>query len=359
MNRRPTVRDVAFRAGVSIKTVSRVVNGSAGVSEEVRLRVTAAVDELHYVPNSWARSLKVGTGDTIGVVIDTIGDPFFAALMSAVEDRALQAGLNVVFGSTGFDAAREQRQVERMAMQQVRALLLAPVTGDHSYFAPYRSSFPTVLVDRGLETDGYDVVLVDDDGATRHAVQHLLRHGHRRIAFLGADSRFPTTMRRLAGYQNAMAAAGIEPRPTWAPAGVAESQEVEAATRALLGGGVAGGGGAGGGRGAAGGAGGDDWVTALLAANTRAGIGAVRALHGLGRTDVTMVGFGDFPLAGTLRPGVTVVDQDPHRIGVTATERLIARVDGTVTGPGEELIVPTELLERGSGELAPTTGAAR
>ena len=343
MNRRPTVRDVAFRAGVSIKTVSRVVNGSAGVSDEVRLRVTAAVDELHYVPNSWARSLKVGTGDTIGVVIDTIGDPFFAALMSAVEDRALQAGLNVVFGSTGFDAAREQRQVERMAMQQVRALLLAPVTGDHSYFAPYRSSFPTVLVDRGLETDGYDVVLVDDDGATRHAVQHLLRHGHRRIAFLGADSRFPTTMRRLAGYQNAMAAAGIEPRPTWAPAGVAESQEVEAATRALLGGGAAG----------------DDGVTALIAANTRAGIGAVRALHSLGRTDVAMVGFGDFPLAGTLRPGVTVVDQDPHRIGVTATERLIARVDGTVTGPGEELIVPTELLERGSGELAPTTGAAR
>lgn len=354
MNRRPTVRDVASRAGVSIKTVSRVVNGSASVSDKVRRRVTAAVDELHYVPNSWARSLKVGTGDTIGVVIDTIGDPFFAALMSAVEDRALQAGLNVVFGSTGFDAAREQRQVERMAMQQVRALLLAPVTGDHSYFAPYRSSFPTVLVDRGLETDGYDVVLVDDEGATRGAVQHLLGHGHRRIAFLGADTRFPTTMRRLAGYQNAMAAAGIEPRPMWAPAGKAESKEVEAATRALLGGGAAAGSG-----GAAGGDAGGDQVTALVAANTRAGIGAVHALHSLGRTDVAMVGFGDFPLAGTLRPGVTVVDQDPHRIGVTATERLIARVDGSVTGPGEELIVPTELLTRGSGELAPTTRADR
>jgi LacI family transcriptional regulator len=343
MTRRPTVRDVAARAGVSIKTVSQVVNASSSVSDAVRVRVTTAIEELHYVPNSWARSLKVGTGDTIGVVIDTIGDPFFAALTSAVENRALQAGLNVVFGSTGFDTAREQRQVERMAMQQVRALLLAPVTGDHGYFVPYRSSFPTVLIDRGFETDGYDVVLVDDYGATRDAVQHLLRHGHRRIAFLGADTRFPTTMQRLAGYRDAMAQAGVEPRPAWAPAAPAESREVEAATRALLGGG---------------GAAGGDEVTALLAANTRAGIGAVHALHSLGRTDVAMVGFGDFPLAGTLRPGVTVVDQDPHRIGETATERLIARIDGTVTGPGEELIVPTELLERGSGELAPTSGAA-
>lgn len=347
MARRPTVHDVAARAGVSIKTVSRVVNGSASVSDEVRRRVTAAVEELHYVPNSWARSLKVGTGDTIGVVIDTIGDPFFAALTSAVEDRALQAGLNVVFGSTGFDTAREQRQVERMAMQQVRALLLAPVTGDHSYFAPYRNSFPTVLVDRGFETDGYDVVLVDDYGATRDAVRHLVRHGHRRIAFLGADTRFPTTMQRLAGYRDAMAAAGIGLRAAWAPAGKADSQEVEAATRALLGGGATG----------SDVAAGDVEVTALLAATTPAGIGAVHALHSLGRTDVAMVGFGDFPLAGTLRPGVTVVDQDPHRIGVTATERLIARIDGTVTGPGEELIVPTELLVRGSGELAPTTRA--
>ncbi len=345
MTRRPTVHDVAARAGVSIKTVSRVVNGSASVSDDVRLRVAAAVEELHYLPNSWARSLKVGTGDTIGVVIDTIGDPFFAALTSAVEHRALQSGLNVVFGSTGFDSGREQQQVERMAMQQVRALVLAPVTGDHGYFAPYSSSFPTVLIDRGFETDGYDTVLVDDYGAARGAVEHLLRHGHRRIAFIGADTRYPTTMRRLEGYRDALARAGVEPRPAWVPPGNAEAHQAQAATRALLGS-------------CRGNDSVGEEVTALLAANTRAGIGAVHALHSLDRTDVALVSFGDFSLAGTLRPGVTVVDQDPRRIGVTATERLIARIDGTVTGPGEELIVPTELLERGSGELAPTARAA-
>ena len=126
---RPTVYDVAAEAGVSIKTVSRVINGAPNVSPTVRERVQRAAERLHYVPNSLARSLKAGTGDTIGVVIDTIADPFFAALTSAVEERALELGLGTVFGSTGFDPLRERRQVERMAMQRVRALILAPDAG--------------------------------------------------------------------------------------------------------------------------------------------------------------------------------------------------------------------------------------
>lgn len=332
MTGRPTVHDVAARAGVSIKTVSRVVNGSARVSGEVRGRVTAAVEELHYLPNSWARSLKVGTGDTIGVVIDTIGDPFFAALTGSVESRALRAGLNVVFGSTGYDPVRERRQVERMAMQQVRALVLAPVSGDHGYLLPYRRSIPTVLVDRRIEGGGYDAVLVDDHDATLQAVEHLLRHGHRRIAFVGEDARFPTTAQRLSGYREALTAAGVDPLPAWVPPG-AETDDAEAATRTLLGD--------------------RDPVTALLAANPRAAMGAVHALHATGRADVALVSFGDFPRARTLRPGVTVVDHDPHRIGIAATERLLALLDGAGGGPGEELIVRTELVERGSGELPP------
>ncbi len=91
----------------------------------------------------------------------------------------------------------------------------------------------------------------------------------------------------------------------------------------------------------------------MLAANPRAGIGVVGALHGLGRTDVALVSFGDFPLADTLTPGVTVVNQDPRRIGTIATERLLARLDGNETGPGREVIVPAELVQRGSGELRP------
>ena len=99
--KRPTLHDVAAEAEVSIKTVSRVVRGEANVSAEVRDRVQRAVKTLNYVPNSLARSLKVGLGDSVGVVIDGIADPFFSALTSAVETVAHQAGLNVVLGSTG------------------------------------------------------------------------------------------------------------------------------------------------------------------------------------------------------------------------------------------------------------------
>jgi LacI family transcriptional regulator len=334
---RPTVHDVAEEAHVSIKTVSRVVNGEVNVSDAVRHRVLAAVEKLHYVPNGMARSLKVGLGDAVGVVIDSIADPFFAALTSAVEARALEAGLTVVFGSTGYDASRERRQVERMVMQQVRGVVLAPVQGDHSYLAGYRRSVPVVLIDREVEHGDYDTVLVDDHGATCQAVQHLIDHGHRRIAFIGKDSRFPTMTERHRGYSDCLAQAGIPEDPALAPSEAADEAGGAAAVLRLLRE--------------------RPDVTALFCANTWAGLGAVHALHTGQRTDVAMVSFGDFPLAGTLEPGVTCVDQDPRLIGEVAIERLLSRLGlgaqppaATGTVP-QRTILPARLVVRGSGEI--------
>jgi LacI family transcriptional regulator len=335
--RRPTVHDVAAEAEVSIKTVSRVVNAEDNVSDVVRHRVLAAVEKLHYVPNSVARSLKVGLGDTLGVVIDSIADPFFAALTSAAETCALEAGLTVVFGSTGYDVQRERRQLERMVMQQVRGIVLAPVHGDHAYLTRYRQSVPVVLVDRALELGDYDTVLVDDFGSTRDAVDHLVRHGHRRIAFVGADPRFVTMTERLRGYRESLSAAGIPEDPALVPAGLTDEPGGEAATLQVLR--VR------------------PDVTALFSANTRASLGAVHALHTAGRTDVAMVSFGDFPLAGTLDPGVTCVDQDPRLIGEVAIERLLSRLGlgakpAAATGTvAKRTILPARLVVRGSGEI--------
>lgn len=331
------MHDVAEEAEVSIKTVSRVVNGERNVSEAVRDRVLAAVEKLHYVPNGMARSLKVGLGDAVGVVIDSIADPFFAALTSAVETRALKAGLTVVFGSTGYDADRERRQVERMVMQRVRGVVLAPVQGDHSYLAGYRRSVPVVLVDRGLEPGDYDTVLVDDYGSTRHAVQHLVDHGHRRIAFVGQDRRFPTMTERQRGYSDCLAAAGIPEDPVLSPLDSADEAGGAAAVLRLL----------------------QDRpdVTALFCANTWAGLGAVHALHTAQRTDVAMISFGDFPLAGTLQPGVTCVDQDPRLIGEVAAEHLLSRLGLGAQPPTsaghvpQRTILPARLVVRGSGEI--------
>lgn len=334
MNRRPTLHDVADHAGVSIKTVSRVVNQSTSVSEEVRARVASSVELLQYVPNSFARSLKAGGGDTIGVVMDTIADPFFAALTSAVEASALDAGLNVIFGSTGFSPERERRQVERMAMQRVLALILAPVTGSHAYLEHLGASFPIVMVDRAVEVDGYDIVAVDDRGLTRQAVDHLLARGHRRIAFVGEDPRFPTSRQRLDGYRDALESAGVPVDPFLVPAGRAEEDEAaESVGRLLVG---------------------TDPPTAIFAANPRAGIGIAHALHTNDRADVALVSFGDFPLAGTLRPGVTYVNQDPAGIGAAAMERVLRRLDARrhdrIEAP-REILLDAELIQRGSGEL--------
>ena len=328
--KRSTLHDVARRAGVSIKTVSRVVNGGENVSPGVVERVDRAIEELHYVPNTLARSLKAGRGDTIGVVIDAIADPFFAALTSAVEERALAEGLGVVFGSTGFDPVRERAQVERMVMQRAQAVILAPTEGPHDYLRRYENQFPIVMIDRKPTVDGYDTVSVDDVGLAGKAVRHLTSRGHRRVAFVGSDERIETTRARLVGYREALADVGVRAQPSWIRPGPTSLPAAETATRELL---------------AL-----DDAPTAIFAANPRAAIGVLHALHTSRRTDVAFVSFGDFPLAETLSPAVTVIDQSPAAIGLTAMERVLARLGGDGGAPTDTL-VDVALIERGSGEL--------
>ncbi|MBV9831290.1 MAG: LacI family DNA-binding transcriptional regulator [Marmoricola sp.] len=333
--RRPTLHDVAAEAQVSIKTVSRVVRGEANVSAEVRERVQGAVARLNYVPNSLARSLKVGLGDSVGVVIDSIADPFFSSLTSAVETIAHQAGLNVVLGSTGLDPEREQAQVERLMMQQVRGLVIAPAPADHTYLRRVHASVPVVAVDRALELDDCDTVVVDDYAATRDGVAHLIAHGHRRIAFVGGDARLVTIRDRLRGYTDELVAAGIEVEERLISRDDAETRQAEQAVLRMLEE--------------------NPDITAVFSANARASLGVVHGLHRARRTDLAMVSFGDFLLAETLDPGVTAIDHDPIAIGEVAAEILLARLGLTTDGErgsrAGRVIVPTHLIQRGSGEI--------
>jgi LacI family transcriptional regulator len=327
--RRATVYDVAAEAGVSIKSVSRVVNGAPNVSPKMRERVERAAERLHYVPNSLARSLKAGTGDTIGVVIDTIADPFFAALTSVVEERALELGLGTVFGSTGFDPRREHRQVERMVMQRVRALILAPTEGPHDYLSRL-GAFPVVMIDRAATVGGFDTVRVDDRGLARTAVAHLTDHGHKRIAFVGSDERFVTTRDRLTGYHEALESIGVRPDPALVRPGPTRDVDAAKVVLELLGAPIP--------------------PTAVFAANPRAGVGVAHALHTSGRADIAFISFGDFPLATTLTPAVTIVDQNPTAIGLAAMDRVLAKLDGR-DGSDRDILVDAVLVPRGSGEI--------
>ena len=330
MNPRPGLKDVAAHAGVSIKTVSRVVNNEVSVSPATRTRVKRSISELDYVLDTRARALKSGVPDAVGVLVDTIADPFFSSLVGAIEDRALEDGLSVIFASTGFDSDRERDQLLRLTGQRVRGIILAPVAQDHSYLGRYRSTMPVVMIDR--RTEGFDSVVVDDEKATRGAIEGFISRGHTRIAFVGRDERFSTVIQRAHGYDQVLIKHNIEVDPAMSPPSAAETDSAKSVTTMLLSL--------------------PQPPTAIFAANPRSGMGVVEALHGLNRTDVALISFGDFSLAGALKPGVTCIGQDPHRIGVAALERLTQLMDSPETAP-EEILIETELLQRGSGELLP------
>jgi LacI family transcriptional regulator len=329
---RPRARliDVATAAGVSPKTVSRVINDETGVLPLTRERVLRAVRELGFVPDRSARELKRRDADTIGILIDAISDPFFAAFVSVVEELAVAEGLSVIFASTGYDAARESAQLERLTGHRLAGLIVAPVAVAASTLAALRTRFPVACIDR--VRSGIDAVVIDDFGAAVEATAALISQGHRRVAFMGEDVPYPTVSDRLAGYRSALAAAGLPFDPslvvTHERFGRGEAAE---ASRLLER---------------------DDPPTALLCATSLAAIGTVRAIRARGLRMPALISFGDFTLAEVLDPGITFVDHDPRLLATAAFRLLRERAVRPGEGP-ERIVVPTRLVARGSGEVAP------
>lgn len=333
---RPRARliDVATAAGVSPKTVSRVVNDEAGVLPATRDRVLWAVRELGFVPDRSARELKRRDADTIGILIDAISDPFFAAFVSVVEELAVAEGLSVIFASTGYDAAHERTQLDRLTGHRLAGLIVAPVAVDAATLAGLRTRFPVVCIDRSRP--GIDAVVIDDFGAAAEATAALVAHGHRRIAFMAEDVPYPTVDDRLAGYRSALKAAGLPFDPslvvTHERFGRGEAAE---ASRLLERG---------------------DAPTALLCATSLAAIGTVRAIRTKGLRMPALISFGDFTLAEVLEPAITYVDHDPRLLAVAAFRLLRQRAARPDEGP-TRIVVPTRLVARGSGEVGVGAGS--
>jgi LacI family transcriptional regulator len=337
VSRPVTLRDVARVAAVSPKTVSRVVNGDAHVTPGTRERVQQAIDELGFEPNLVARSLRVGRADAIGLVVESLADPFFARLTSAVEQAALERGLAVMISSVGHEPGRESVIVQSLLVRQVAGLIVAPTADSHAYLAAVQQRTPIVFVDRLPEDiSGSDAVLVDDHAAAEAATGHLLDHGHRRVAFLGSELRNPTTRLRLAGYRRAITERGFTVDESLEALGSESAQEARGAAERLLAG--------------------PRPPTAIFSSNMRCSLGLVPLLHAVGRTDVAVVSFDDFAMADSLVPAVTVIDHDPEVIGRAAAERLFRRL-AEPDAPAETVVVPVRLLQRGSGELPPPAGA--
>src|SRR3954471_9370289 len=323
-----TMREVAAVAGVSAKTVSRVLRNDRYVSEEVRLRVERAVAELRYVPNTLARTFRSGSDNAIGVAVPDISDPFFAALTHAVETVARARGSAVIVTSLGDLDAGERPGLEALLGRRLAGLIATPISQDQSYLAPWLSRTPVVFVDRRPRGIKADSVIEDDVAGAREATAHLLGHGHRRVAFIGDSSGIATTARRLKGYQEALVAAGIPPEPGLIALEADTGRTSGELTVQLLESG--------------------DPPTAIFSSNARCSLGIVPALQAVDRSDVGLISFGDFPLAASLRPPLTVVDQDPARVGQVAATRLFERIDRPERRLRRQLVLPVALVPRGS-----------
>jgi LacI family transcriptional regulator len=327
------MRDVASTAGVSLKTVSRVVNEEPGVRADTAARVEAAIALLGFARNDLARSLRHGRAGALGLVIEDVANPFYSAIARSVEDAAHAHGHMLITGSCEEDPERERQLVRRLLRRWVDALLIVPAGDDHRYLlADIGTGTPVVFLDRPPRGVDTDTVLLDNVGGARTGVEHLLAQGHRRIAFVGDPPELYTSGERLAGYRAALAAAGAggDDGLVRASHDAASAEQVVRDLLALPA---------------------DRRPTALFCANNRNTVGALWALRGA-RRPVALVGFDDFELADMLPVPVTVVRHTPEDMGRLAAELAYARLAGE-NGLPQRRVIGCELVARGSGEVAP------
>jgi LacI family transcriptional regulator len=317
---RPTMKDVASKAGVALKTVSRVVNGEAGVTPETAKRVQGAIEDLGFRRNESARLLRTGQTATLGFIADDWTNADHAAVYRGLEDVARANGYLLYSGSTDLDAQREEQLALAMCARRVDGLIIIPTPGSHDYLvSEIEAGVAAVFVLRPPTLVRADAVLPDERGGGRAAVAHLISQGHRRIGLVGGDPAAHRAGQLLAGYAEALAAAGLTADPAW----TALTPELLPSTP----------------------------VTAVLCAD-RAQTEAVLHVMAERKHPLALVGFGDFPLADLVSPPVTVLSYDAMLIGRTAGELLIRRLAGE-QAPPRTVQVPVRLIARGSAEFPP------
>jgi LacI family transcriptional regulator len=287
------------------------------------------VERLGYRPNELARSLKGQRSRTIGLVIADVSNPFMAICAQAIEAVAREHGHALILCDSHADLRTEDDYVGLLTQRQVDGLLLVPARGHNVHLkTEQQGGLPVVAFDRPAEGVRTDTVLVENRAGARAATEHLIQHGHERIAFVGDVRHFYTARKRLEGYKEALKAANQEPLHSLDAHSIEQGEE---ATKGFLEA--------------------PDPPTALFAANILTALGALRAIEDLGLRipeDVAVIGFDDFELAHVLRPRFTLVRQPAAELGRCAAEMLFDRLQGQGAPDPRRLVLPTELIVRES-----------
>jgi LacI family transcriptional regulator len=335
----PTMRDIAALAQVSIKTVSRVINDQGGAGADVVRRVRAAAQALGYRPNLSASSLRRTDrrSATLGALLEDLSNPFDAALLRAVEERARHHGMLVLAASAEDDTDLQQERLGSLAARRVDGIVVMAASGRQDDLQRERSrGTPMILVDRPPAFGDTDSVTTTNRESSREAIRQLAAYGHRNIACLGGRQTLWTSTERRIGYLEGLARSGLVLRDEWMRMDIRGADAAEQAVSAML-----------------------DLAeppTALFTAQNLITVGAMRVLRARGlQHRIALIGFDDFPLADMVDPAITVIRQDVPAIGRTAADLLLSRIDGD-RSPAAHLVVAAELVRRGSGELPPMHG---
>jgi LacI family transcriptional regulator len=325
-----TIQDVARRAGVAPMTVSRVINNSGYASTDVREKVLAAINELGYVPNTLARSLRIRRTHTLALILTDITNPFFTTMARGVEDAANAAGYTVIFGNTDESEEKEARYLAMIQQKRVDGILLVPAGGSVQPVDSIRQvGTPLVVLDRRIPGEVVDVVRCDTDAGAYQLTRMLLDMGHHQIVMLTGPASVSTAEDRAAGFRRAMQEAG-ENAPLVLYGSFTHDSGYANARKALLM---------------------PNRPTAIIAANNFIMIGALKAIRAAELDvpdDIAVVGFDDLPPFMVIEPFLTVAVQPAYEMGRQAAELLISRLTGENTSPPQEILIPLGMVVRQS-----------
>lgn len=339
VQRQATLNDVAELAGVSIATVSRVVNNSGVVSDHVRSRVLKAIEELNYQPNVIARNLKQSRTGTVGIVIHDSSNPFFSPMVRGAQMHLAKHGWSVFLCNTDMSVEEERGYVEILATRRVDGMIISPVSERSDHFRQLEQvGIPVVYVNR-RPRDFQALVVSDNRRGAYMAVAHLIKKGHRRIGLVSGPSNINTGRERTEGYRLALKEFGIPLRVDLMREGVFSQEVGYKETLALL----------------------ElpNRPTALFIGNNQMTLGALVAIKEKKLRipeDIAVVGFDETEWAPVISPPLTTVKQPSVEIGVQAADVLVRLMNKETLSERELYLEPELVIRESCGEPLSSVG---
>ncbi len=327
--KRATLEDVARAAGVGPMTVSRTINGHPYVADETAKRVRAAIRQLDYRPNHAARILMGQLSRSIGLIVPDIADSFFSVVSQAVQEAARESGYLVWLAASNDDPSIEAAQVELMTNHPVDGILLVPADSRNRYLKTIAMGrTPVVTIDRSIEVAAADSVEVDNRAGARMALEHLIGHGHKRIACVATNSHLPTIKERIAGYEECLRHARL---PHTKALRLSNRLSATTAMAALFAS--------------------RSRPDALFTANNAATIWVIETLREMkieAGKDVALVGFDDVDFYTLITPPVTAVRQPAAELGRMSARLLLQKIKGEALPSSVRTVLPVSLMVRES-----------